>query len=84
MFIQDTNDYFDINETYIFRKELPNLYTVLKQVLRGTGEKLFNPSTFAMFCDYHSYLSYKKYSSLNHYSDFRSSNNKYLYHRLMI
>ena len=46
-FIEDTNKHFDINQINVFRKELPNLYTILKTVPRG--EKLFNPSYFVMF-----------------------------------
>ena len=57
---------------------------MLKRVSCGTGEKLFNPSDSVMFCDYCDYLSYKKYSCVNHFPEFCSSNNKYLYHRLMI
>ena len=83
-FIQDTNDQFDINEINVFRKELPNLYTVLKRLPPGTGEKLFNPSQFVMFCDYRDYLSYKKYSCVNHDFEFCGSNKNYLYNRLMI
>ena len=82
-FIRDTIDQFDINKVNVFRKELPNLYTVLKRVPHGTGEKSFNPS-HRMFCDYRDYLSYNKYSCVNHFSEFRGSNHKYLYHRLMI
>ena len=71
-FIRDTNDEFDINEINILRKELPKLYmcTVLKRVPHGTGQKLFNPSHFVMFCDYRDYWSYKKYSCVNHDSEF--------------
>ena len=76
-FIRDTIDQFDINKVNVFRKELPNLYTVLKRVPHGTGEKSFNPS-HRMFCDYRDYLSYNKYSCVNHFSEFCGSNHKYL------
>jgi len=81
-FIKDTNTKFDINEINIFRKELPNLYTVLEKIPRGTGEKLFNPSCFVMFSDYRDFLSFKKYACVNHYSEFRRSEDGY--HMLML
>lgn len=76
-FIEDTNKHFDINQINVFRKELPNLYTILKTVPRGTGEKLFNPSYFVMFSDFRDYLSFKKYTCVNHYFEFRTSEHGY-------
>ena len=79
-FIKDTNKKFDINQINVFKKELPNLYTVLNKVPRG--EKLFKPSYFVMFSDYRDYLSFKKYACVNHFSEFRRNEDGY--HMLML
>jgi hypothetical protein len=76
-FIEDTNKHFDINQINVFRKELPNLYTVQNTVPRGTGEKLFNPSYFVMYSDYRDTLSFKKYECVNHYFEFCTSEHGY-------
>ena len=71
-FIKDTNDEFDINMIETLRKELPKLYKTLKKAPRG--DKLFKCSKSIMHCNFRDYLSFQKYSCVNHYHEFLCSN----------
>ena len=67
-FIKDTNDEFDINMIENLRKEVPKLYKSLKKAPRG--DTLFQPSRSIIFCNFRDYLSFQKYSCVNHYHEF--------------
>ena len=67
-FVKDTNDDFDMDLIDTLRRHVNNLYTVRKKA--PYGEKLFQSSRMFNICDFRDYLSFEKYSCVNHYNEF--------------